>query len=340
MSEKYEYEMKNNQQTNESVIFYPNNFGRFKRSPTLKTLTLKVKINGKSKIIKLTATNQILANDYLPVWISSNKQNEVYQKLHNVMLEDVEKLPDFHVSENKWGFMKKSHSYIEANKINDDIDEYFRTREKYFPRHSFDYVAYNTRENIVTSTKISVLGISTSSGYEPIFYPHEYPYRYNFAVKDSESYEHYTTIAHELAHVFNAGHDKIMNWFFIHPCERSVMAAVDCSSSYCLKWSDKTENDFKKFFNSPAHCILRNKPQSLIPSWQKQLRLTKLQQCVCYGYKSHYEVDKEYFIKDMCGRNIMCKNDQDQVITNLPYPMNGTPCGKNKVSKFFHLVLC
>ncbi|KAK0158863.1 hypothetical protein PV328_009806 [Microctonus aethiopoides] len=471
MSEKYEYEMKNNQQTNESVIFYPNNFGRFKRSPTLKTLTLKVKINGKSKIIKLTATNQILANDYLPVWISSNKQNEVYQKLHNVKLEDVgkftlyhdyytksaivyfhkrkeldgiinirykiqglpiEKLDEEHIiqkskyfdflkkknvfqylrrsnqcktgielcknhrekiypellvaishdmfqaiektsrfprgvktishvlivynivdmmfkyvksadislniagiviegSENEWGFMKKSHSYIEANKINDDIDEYFRTREKYFPRHSFDYVAYNTRENIVTSTKISILGISTSSGYEPIFYPHEYPYRYNFAVKDSESYEHYTTIAHELAHVFNAGHDKIMNWFFIHPCERSVMAAVDCSSSYCLKWSDKTENDFKKFFNSPAHCILRNKPQSLIPSWQKQLRLTKLQQCVCYGYKSHYEVDKEYFIKDMCGRNIMCKNDQDQVITNLPYPMNGTPCGKNKI---------
>ncbi|KAK0162411.1 hypothetical protein PV327_006191 [Microctonus hyperodae] len=177
-------------------------------------------------------------------------------------------------TENEWGFMKKSHSYIESNTINDDIDEYFRNREKYFPRHSYDYIAYNTK--------------------------------------------------------FNADHDKIVNWFFIHPCERSVMAVVDCSSSYCLKWSDETENEFKKFFNSPAHCILKNKPQSLFPSWWKPIRLTKLQQCQCYGYKSDFEFNGEKG-DNLCAKNLMCKDEQDNLKMYLPFPMNGTPCGKNQV---------
>ncbi|KAK0075988.1 hypothetical protein PV325_006057 [Microctonus aethiopoides] len=235
-------------------------------------------------------------------------------------------------TENAWGFMKKSHSYIEQRNINDNICEYFRIREKYFPRHSYDYVAYNTRKKILTSTKIPILGISTKAGYRPMFYPHVYYYRYNFAVRDSESYEHYATIAHELAHVFNADHDKIVNWFFIHPCERSVMAAYDCFSSYCLKWNDKTENDFKKFFNSPAHCILKNKPHSLIPSWhQKQFRFTLLQQCLCYGYKSHFEFDEgDFIINNICARKMSCIDDEGRESSNLPYPIDGTYCGNNK----------
>ncbi|KAK0076714.1 hypothetical protein PV326_010578, partial [Microctonus aethiopoides] len=374
-------------------------------------------------------------NEHLPVWISSNEESEVYEKLHSVMREDVglpiEKLDEelviqkskyfgfleknvfqyfrqsdprqtgielckkrgekiypellvaishdmfqaientsrfprgvktiSHVlivynivdmmfkyvksadislniagiviegTENEWGFIKKSHSYIKERDINDNINEYFRTREKYFPPHSYDYVAYNTRKKIGTSIESITLGISTKAGYEPTFFSKPDFYRDNIAVTDSESYEHYAIIAHELAHVFNADHDKMVNWFFIHPCERSVMAAFYCSSSYCLKWSDKTENDFKKFFNSPAHCILRNKPQSLIPSsHQKKFRFTLLQQCLCYGYKTYFKGDEKTFINDMCGRNIMCKNDRDEVIWDLPDPIDGTPCGINK----------
>ncbi|KAK0159465.1 hypothetical protein PV327_011112 [Microctonus hyperodae] len=259
-----------------------NNFERFKRSPPLEKLTLLVKINGRSEIINLIATNQILANEHLPVWISSNKPDNIYHKLDNVMQKDVgeftlyhdyytrsaivyfhkreeldgiininykiqglsikdldlehvicqsddsivrkimnafqRKQPPCHCSigcsnnkqkiypellvaishdmfeaientsifsrgvktishvlivynivdmmykyvktvdislniagiviegtEDQWGFTEKSNSYINIDRINDNIEEYFQAREAFFPRHSFDYVVYNTR---------------------------------------------------------------------------------------------------------------------------------------------------------------------------------------------------
>ncbi|KAK0167758.1 hypothetical protein PV327_001622 [Microctonus hyperodae] len=185
----------------------------------------------------------------------------------------------------------------------------------------------------MTSEKEDILGVATISGYEPNFYPHESYNISTVAVTDYESYEHYTTITHELAHVFNAEHDISRDWFFVHPCKRSIMAATDCCSFHCLYWSDKTENEFEKFFNSPAHCILKNRPQSLSPSWQRPFRFTKLQQCQCYGYKSDNEINKKKSANNMCAENLECKDKENQVITNLPFPMNGTPCGDDDEDK-------
>ncbi|KAK0071106.1 hypothetical protein PV326_001690, partial [Microctonus aethiopoides] len=51
-------------------------------------LTLKLKINGKSKIINLTPTSQLLANEHLPVWISS-KRGDKLRKLHDDGIVDI-----------------------------------------------------------------------------------------------------------------------------------------------------------------------------------------------------------------------------------------------------------
>ncbi|KAK0161362.1 hypothetical protein PV327_009840 [Microctonus hyperodae] len=422
-------------------------------------LTLKLKINGESKIINLIPTSQLLANEHLPVWISSNQQGDELRKLHDIMTNDVGKFtmyhdyctksavihfhkrgeldgivdikykieglpinklheehvissgisnvfnfkkyfrtfkktvstPEFktdknfnlevypellvaishdmyqalekksglpqgvktisHVltvynivdmlyrfvksaeislniggiviegTEDHWGFLSKAYSgsYIDTKKLHRSISKYFRKIDVYLRRHSYDYVAYNTRKRLWLSNYQPLLGTATYAGFQPMFLDHESYFRKSFAVIDSNSYDHYPVIAHELAHIFNAKHDRQVNWFFTRPCDNSIMAAMDCFAKYSLKWTDAVEENFKKFFNSPAHCILRNKPQSLHPPNPRQI-LTRLQQCQCYGYDFYIQSNKE------CSDNLACMTKEKKLEINLPYPMDGTPC--------------
>ncbi|KAK0157631.1 hypothetical protein PV328_011344 [Microctonus aethiopoides] len=423
-------------------------------------LTLKLKINGKSKIINLTPTSQLLANEHLPVWISS-KRGDKLRKLHDIMANDVgkftmyhdyctksavihfhkrgeldgivdikykieglpiDKLHEEHVissgifdvlkikkyfrkhskktvctpefqadeslkleiypellvaishdmyqaiekksvlphgvktishvltvynivdmlfrfvksaeislniagiviegNEDHWGFLSEAYSgpNIDSKKLHRLISKYFRKMDNvYIRRHSYDYVAYNTRKQLWSSKYTPILGTATFSGFRPMFLNHELYFRKNLAVIDSNSYDHYPVIAHELAHIFNAEHDRSVNWFFTRLCDRSIMAAMDCFSKYSLKWTAPVEKNFQKFFNSPAHCILRNEPQSLHPPNPRRI-LTGLQQCQCYGYDFYVQSDNE------CSDNLACMNKEWEFEMDLPYTMDGTPC--------------
>ncbi|KAK0169420.1 hypothetical protein PV328_012073, partial [Microctonus aethiopoides] len=245
----------------------------------------------------------------------------------------------FELSEDTWSFIPRINVRrevrIDHQSINFALSHYFKNHEEYFPRDSYDYIAYNTRR-IITSpdSKRQSHGIAMSPSSSSIF-PFDNKNRYsrlNMAITDYKGYESYSTIAHELAHIFNAKHDEEEKGFDTPTCSssrRSSIMASDCSE-LSLDWSGYTEVEFTDFFSSPFSCNLRNYPLSLLPSPRKpRVVLTGLDQCECYGY---YDFTKPvYYTTDWCKDPIHCIDANDWVVNDLPLPFDGTPCGRNKV---------
>ncbi|KAK0072460.1 hypothetical protein PV325_011335, partial [Microctonus aethiopoides] len=163
----------------------------------------------------------------------------------------------FELSEDTWSFIPRINVRrevrIDHQSINFALSHYFKNHEEYFPRDSYDYIAYNTRR-IITSpdSKRQSHGIAMSPSSSSIF-PFDNKNRYsrlNMAITDYKGYESYSTIAHELAHIFNAKHDEEEKGFDTPTCSssrRSSIMASDCSE-LSLDWSGYTEVEFTDFF--------------------------------------------------------------------------------------------
>ncbi|KAK0176397.1 hypothetical protein PV328_000540 [Microctonus aethiopoides] len=246
----------------------------------------------------------------------------------------------FELTEDYWSFIprRKVGRKVEIDHltINYGLSDYFKNHEDYFPRDSYDYIVYNTRRLITSQLRNRHShGLAMSHAPNSVFpFDNENRYsRLNMAITDYEGYESYSTIAHELAHIFNAKHDEDEKEFDTLSCgsssRRSSIMASDCSE-LSLDWSGYTEVEFTDFFSSPFSCNLRNYPLSLLPSPRKpRVVLTGLDQCECYGY---YDFTKPvYYTPDWCKDPIHCIDANDWIVNDLPLPYDGTPCGPYNV---------
>ncbi|KAK0092374.1 hypothetical protein PV326_001577 [Microctonus aethiopoides] len=249
----------------------------------------------------------------------------------------------FELTKDYWSFIPKikigRKVKIDHTAVNLGLSDYFKNHEDYFPRDSYDYIAYNTK-HLITNDLRNRNSHGVALSHDPnLVFPFDNENRYkrlNMAVRDYKGYESYRAIAHELAHIFNAKHDEDEKGFDTPSCSssgssctRSSIMASDCSK-LSLDWSEYTEVEFTDFFSSPFSCNLKNYPLSLFPSPRKpRVVLMGVDQCECYGY---YEFIKpESYTPDWCKEPIHCIDARNRVVDDLPLPFDGTPCGSFKV---------
>ncbi|KAK0082713.1 hypothetical protein PV325_009953, partial [Microctonus aethiopoides] len=244
--------------------------------------------------------------------------------------------------ENQWGFEetltvgeviehgKRVQYLLDAKNISSVISDYFVQKEKYFPRDSYDFIIYNTR-NQLSFQLGNVQGIAWQSGFS-YMYPAGQEYdRINLAIQDHVSYLHFAALAHELAHMMNVNHDTIKSSKEYAKYRGSIMLCSNQQCSLGFSWSNASEMIFTKYFKSPASCILRNYPRSLHPPKPRK-SLTILAQCQCFGFTTY----KKPKPGAECVEPMICLNDDDtdaiSHVTELP--KDGTPCddpSSNKV---------
>ncbi|KAK0177191.1 hypothetical protein PV328_001268 [Microctonus aethiopoides] len=99
---------------------------------------------------------------------------------------------------------------------------------------------------------------------------------------------------------------------------------VNSSQTSCLEWSKHAEEGFKSI-----HCDCVNYPRSLSQPVPKKI-FSAHEQCRCYGHVSHVEPD-DNISEDACNRSMYCRIEDPTKVATAPMPIDGTPCGRNKV---------
>ncbi|KAK0073101.1 hypothetical protein PV325_010278, partial [Microctonus aethiopoides] len=239
-------------------------------------------------------------------------------------------------TKNRWGFEKrrKLGTYnLNAEVINLQISNYVQCRENYFPQHSYDVIIYNTNKRFIDSSGHKLNGKASTYDYYYSFPPYVPFHRSNIAVKSSITYQFYTTIVRKLTYLITAADDMdgptsyLIN---IAACKQVFASSqVNSSQTSCLEWSKHAEEGFKSSLKKPVHCDCVNYPRSLSQPVPKKI-FSAHEQCRCYGHVSHVEPD-DNISEDACNRSMYCRIEDPTKVATAPMPIDGTPCGRNKV---------
>ncbi|KAK0178724.1 hypothetical protein PV327_007587 [Microctonus hyperodae] len=167
-------------------------------------------------------------------------------------------------------------------------------------------------------------------------------------MKYKNNYEYYYTAAHEIAHSLEVEHDSEDSGDFANGFQcYGIMQRVNSYCLACIEWSSTSINYFKQYLlGNRNRCFLLNYPRSLYPDKPKKY-LSPCRQCHCYGYSAYMDTTTPSFsfsnqIDDKCSlfmpeyacyHRLPCLKSKELSIQfdATLLPLDGTPCGKNKV---------
>ncbi|KAK0089117.1 hypothetical protein PV325_009148 [Microctonus aethiopoides] len=225
-------------------------------------------------------------------------------------------------------------SMLDADCTNSILYKYLVARKKTIPTDSYDVVVYLTGKDLYDMDEVEknsdkkegeikyVKGLADAcdnlyecrqSGVTVILVA---------TVNDRGNLENYAAIAHEVAHLMTVRHDNSLS-NENEKCYEHIMKISEGESwcKTCLSWSDVSEE------KSPNCCSFINEPRSLYPSRPRQM-LTANEQCQCYGYDSEMAFKTKQM--NSCNSNMICRGGTE-MFNKAPIPMDGTPCGPDRV---------